>query len=203
MVSNFDYAVAALAGFFAGIFLIPTLLNLGLRDPILLLGLPWAFALIYAVGIYAAEILSRRITSLAQFSKFLAVGFLNTTIDFGVLNLLSLATGITSGLIIGGVNIPGFAVAVVNSYFWNKYWVFRDREGAVFSDAPRFLAVTGSAALLNSGVIAFITETSPSLFGLSPELTLNIVKAGATVLIFLWNFFGFKLFVFRSADGQK
>jgi putative flippase GtrA len=44
---------------------------------------------------------------LIQFGKFLAVGTLNTGIDFGTLNLLSWLTGIYGGVQLAPINVPG------------------------------------------------------------------------------------------------
>ncbi|MBI4137710.1 MAG: GtrA family protein [Candidatus Sungbacteria bacterium] len=203
MLSTIDYLVAVLIGFFAGIFLIPTLLNLGVRDKVLLLALPWALAGVYALGIKTAAFLARRFGFITQFSKFVAVGVLNTAIDFGVLNLLSAATGVTSGFVVGGVNVPGFAAAVSNSYALNKFWVFQDRRGGLFEDAPKFLLVTGASAVLNSGVVVLVTTYGSSFLPLPPHVLLNVAKASAVILNLAWNFFGYKFFVFRSALPRK
>jgi putative flippase GtrA len=59
-----------------------------------------------------------------QLMRFAAIGVLNTAVDFLVLNFLSKAFNISSGFKLGGVNIPGFILAVAQSYVWNKYWAF-------------------------------------------------------------------------------
>jgi putative flippase GtrA len=58
---------------------------------------------------------------LFQFGKFLAVGTLNTGIDFGTLNLLSWLTGIYGGVRLAPVNVPGVLLALANSYLLNKH----------------------------------------------------------------------------------
>lgn len=197
-MSKIDYSIAGLVGFLVGIFVIPTAVSLGTRNVAVLLGAPWVLAPLFVFGLWIGGLLSRRLSFFRQFSKFLAVGFLNTAIDFGVLNLLSAATGITAGLIIGGVNAPGFVIAAANSYFWNKFWVFGKVDGrGVFADLPKFFAVVLTGAVLNGLLIAAGTSVAPAFTGLAPTLTLNAVKAAATGVTFLWNFLGLKLFVFR------
>lgn len=197
-MSKIDYSIAALIGFLAGIFFIPTAVNLGIRNVGFLLGVPWVLAPLFVFGLWVGEVASRRFAFFRQFSKFVAVGFLNTAIDFGVLNLLSAATGITAGLIIGGVNVPGFIVAATNSYFWNKFWVFAKVDGnGLFADFPKFFAVVLTGAVLNGSLIAVGTIIAPAFIGLRPTVVLNLVKAIATGVTFLWNFLGLKLFVFR------
>lgn len=194
-----DYAIALLIGFFVGIFAIPTAVNLGLRNIVLVLAIPWVGAVAIGAGVWIGAALARKISFLAQFSRFAAVGLLNTAIDFGILNLLSRASGITAGLIVGGVNLPGFVVAVFNSYFWNKLWVFKDRgPEPFFADFPKFIMVTGIGVLINSGIVIGLTTYVGSSIGLEGGLALNIAKMAATILTLIWNFVGYKFFVFRS-----
>lgn len=199
LMKNYDYAVAALVGFLVGVFAIPTLVNLGVRSHAVLIALPIAALILFVFGIGVARILSRWLPIFNQLGRFAAVGFLNTTIDFGILNILSLASGITTGLIVGGINIPGFAIAVINSYFWNKYWVFKDRDReSVLHDFPKFLAVSVVGLFLNSGIVTFVSTYMPYLSNLPQSTWLNVAKAAATVITLAWNFLGYKFLVFRQ-----
>jgi putative flippase GtrA len=109
--------------------------------------------------------------------------------------------GITAGFVIGGVNIPGFLVAVTNSFFWNKFWVFRDRGKGepLLHDFPEFLAVTIGGALINSGIVIGLTTYVAPLFGLGAGAGLNVAKAAATAVTLFWNFAGYKFVVFRGS----
>lgn len=223
MISKTDYLISALIGFFVGIFAIPTAYNLGLRGLAILLILPWIAAVFWVLGIWFGNRLGRWMAVIPQFAKFVAVGFLNTAIDFGVLNLLSRLSGITAGFIIGGINLPGFLVAVLNSYLWNKLWVFHPvrskppqaaavplsaggtSNGAsdrgpepLFADFPKFFAVTAIGVLINSGIIILLTTYVPPLFGLGPSYWLNAAKVAATIITLFWNFTGYKFVVFRT-----
>ena len=197
MIRNLDYYLAALAGFFFGIFAIPTVINIGIRNRPLLIALPLAGVVLFLLGIWLAGLLARWISVLAQLGKFAAVGFLNTAIEFGILNLLSLATGITAGLVVGGINVPGFAVAVVNSFFWNKFWVFRGGGKHTWQDFPKFFAVTLIGLFINSGMIILITSNG-GVTSLTGGILLNTAKVFATVVSLSWNFLGYKFLVFRN-----
>lgn len=227
MTTKIDYAIAALIGFFVGIFAIPTAYNLGLREQVALLALPWTAAALWFLGIWVAGRIGRRAAVIPQFAKFVAVGFLNTAIDFGILNLLSRASGITAGFIIGGVNLPGFLVAVFNSYLWNKFWVFhpvrskppqaaadafthRTSNGAsdrgpepLFADFPKFFAVTAIGVLINSGIVISVTTYVPPMFGLGPSQWLNAAKVAATIITLFWNFTGYKFVVFDQSKPER
>lgn len=198
-MSKKDYAIGALLGFGVGVFLIPTLYQVGTKQASVLVALPLIFPILMLFGLWLGNFLSRWFAPFIQLAKFAAVGILNTTIDFGVLNLLSLVTEITEGLKLGGVNIPGVAVAVLNSYAWNKYWVFPGgSRSPVGSDLPKFVGVSIIGLLINSGIVVLLTFSIP--FGLDKGLWLNVAKVGATVLSFLWNFLGYKFFVFKKSN---
>ncbi len=200
MNHSMDYFIAGLVGFFAGIFAIPILINIGLGAWFLLFAAPWAGACLIIAVVLAGRVAGRWISVLAQFSRFASIGFLNTAIDFGILNLLSMISGVTAGVIVGGVNLPGFSIAVLNSYTWNKLWVFKDTPPGerFFHDFPKFLAVTGIGVLINSGVVIILTTYAAPLAAIAPELRLNIAKIIATMVTLLWNFTGYKLVVFRA-----
>jgi putative flippase GtrA len=204
-----DFLMAGIAGFFTALFLLPTLKNvkilqIGYIVAGLIIGLPLLWMLALVVG----RFLSRWLSWIYQFVKFIIVGFLNTAIDFGVLNFLSLYTGLTSGFIIGGVNVPGFVIAATNSYFWNKFWVFaapseasaKEGRKTGYGDVFTFIIVIVSGAVINSGIVVLISTYVHPLFSFSPERWLNIAKVLATAIALAWNFLGFKFFVF-SAKG--
>ncbi|MBI2640316.1 MAG: GtrA family protein [Candidatus Sungbacteria bacterium] len=198
MTSRQDYAIAALVGFLTGVFAVPTLVNLGVSSWPLLMALPLVVTLLFLAGLWIAGFISRWLAFLPQLAKFAEVGILNSAIDFGILNLFSAATGIISGIVVGGVNIPGFSVAVLNSYFWNKFWVFKGREGAM-RDFPKFMAVSIGGLLLNSGVIVLATTYISAPAFLGGTAWLNLAKILATLLVFVWNFLGYKFLVFRKS----
>lgn len=210
-ISKKDYYIAAIVGALTGIFAIPTFFHLGLRNPFVFLFFIVIISALWPFGVWLGGFLSRWLPFMAQVGKFVAVGFLNTAIDFGVLNLLSFLSGVTAGFVIGGVNIPGFIVAVSNSYLWNKLWVFRSESGeglpaqagspaqaGLFHDFPIFFAVSGIGLLLNSGMVILITTFVSPPFAVGAEAWLNIAKVAATVVSLIWNFLGFKFLVFKK-----
>ncbi|MFY9463224.1 MAG: GtrA family protein [Candidatus Sungiibacteriota bacterium] len=201
-MKKIDYGIGGLVGFFAGVAMVPTAYAVGVHSPAILLALPWVGAACILFGVWLGGFLSRWMPVFAQLGKFGAVGIFNTAIDFGVLNLLSRASGITAGFILGGVNMPGFAIAVVNSYLFNKLWVFKDNtKGEPFMhDFPRFFAVTFIGVMLNSGLVIFLTTYAPFLSGITPSVRLNLAKASATIVTLVWNFLGYKLIVFRKSS---
>lgn len=137
--------------------------------------------------------------SVLQFSKFFVVGILNTGIDFAILNFLMRITNTYEGQSIVIFNTISFVVAVINSYLLNKYWTFGDSGKA---QAPqqfvKFFAVSAVGWGLNTGIVYSVTTLISPIFGLSPALWANFAKAMATSAVLVWNFAGYKLFVFKK-----
>lgn len=195
-----------------------------------------------------------------QVLRFGAIGVINTALDFIVLNGISKAFGITSGLSLSLINIVGFTLAVVQSYFWNHYWAFNQVQqvslwknfirlvlvgvlgtvavlvvlfGSKFSapeifyliilaifiilevvfwfgfelnkNAPpkqaasefiAFLVVSLIGLAINSFLIGVIS--SAVHFSANADLNKNIAKIIATLLSLVWNFIGYKIFVFKK-----
>ena len=133
-----------------------------------------------------------------QFSKFVVIGFLNTGIDFAILNLLMWQTGIYSGKYIILLNAIAFSVAVINSYFWNKFWIFRaGKTEKQTGEFAQFVAITLVGMALNTATVYIITTLISPMFGLSVELWANLAKAAATGISLVWNFTGYKFIVFK------
>ena len=134
-----------------------------------------------------------------QFSVFVIIGVINTAIDFIVLNIEIKVTGITSGSGLFILNTVSFLVAVVNSYFMNKYWTFQDvakrQEETKFA---QFIAISLIGSGINSSIVAGITSLIAPMFGISPILWANLAKLVATGVSLVWNFVGYKLFVFKK-----
>jgi len=134
-----------------------------------------------------------------QFMKFVVVGFMNTALDFLILNTLVHVTGITGGVGIIPLNVVSFTVATTNSFFLNKRWSFHDtshvHEGRKFT---MFLLVSIVGVLINTSIVWFISSTVDPMFGAGKTLWLNIAKACATAISLFWNFYGYKYIVFKK-----
>lgn len=135
----------------------------------------------------------------AQFLKFAVIGAINTGIDFAILNLLSYATGIKEGNGLIPLNLISFALAVANSYFLNKRWAFKDStHGEAAKKFSIFLVVSIIGAVINTLILRYVSSEITPMFGLNPTLWLNFAKVLATGISLVWNFIGYKLFVFNK-----
>jgi len=134
-----------------------------------------------------------------QFLRFVVVGIINTATDYVILFALSKITGVTRGNGIIPLNMISFSCAVIMSYYLHKHWSFADKEGHEQGRKfTRFLAVSLVALLINTGIVRLITTDIHPLFQLSPSLWLLAAKAVGTGVVMVWNFIGYKIFVFKK-----
>ncbi len=155
-------------------------------------------------------------STLGEFWRFAIVGVINTLINFAILNLLSHLTGKDSGTAALGYAAIAFTIATVNSYLLNKNWSFKDHEHEhAAKKFTMFLLVSLVGLIINSGTIYAITTYIKVPAGLLSSvistvpvvaekfvdpgvLWLNIAAVVATCLALIWNFIGYKFFVFKK-----
>jgi len=130
-----------------------------------------------------------------QIIKFSITGLLNTIIDFSILNFL---IRILSWSVLPA-NTISFSVAVINSYFLNKNWTFKDKQPVRIKQFSAFLLVSLvglglSNILLYLGLELFKTYT----FGLSFVWHYNIAKAMSALIVLVWNFLASKFWLFYA-----
>jgi len=136
---------------------------------------------------------------ISQFSKFVVIGFMNTAIDFGVLNFLMWLFVIYSGKWLILLNMASFTVAVINSYFWNKLWVFKDKgESETSKKFSQFILITLIGMIINSSIVFGVATYISPFFGLSQKVWANLAKVAATGFSLIWNFAGYKFIVFKK-----
>ncbi|MBI3952500.1 MAG: GtrA family protein [Candidatus Doudnabacteria bacterium] len=136
---------------------------------------------------------------IAQFLRFAIIGGINTGIDFLILNLLMALTGIREGNGLIPLNVVSFTVAVINSYVLNKRWAFKDQaSGDTAKKFTSFLVISVIGALINTAIVRIGSTNIDPMFGLSQTLWVNVAKIAATGASLIWNFIGYKLFVFKK-----
>lgn len=67
----------------------------------------------------------RKKTTAIQFVKYALVGVLNTLVTLGVIFLCKSIIGVNPLV----SNAIGYVAGVINSFLWNKTWVFRSKNG--------------------------------------------------------------------------
>lgn len=143
--------------------------------------------------------LLERFPIIKQLAKFVVVGGINTGIDFLVLNIEMFLTNITSGPWMFVLNSISFSVATVNSYYFNKYWTFKDKDTASQTfQFSQFLVISIIGISINGAIVYLITTFIPPMFGINPQLWANLAKVAATGASLIWNFLGYKFIVFKK-----
>jgi putative flippase GtrA len=133
----------------------------------------------------------------SQVVKFLLTGILNTFIDLGVLNSLVFIfdSGINTLLYLAFKTIS-FLIAVINSYYLNKNWTFNSKTGNQ-SDFIYFLIVSATGLLINVIVATLVFNLLTEINLTHILFSINISAIIGTVVVLVWNFIGYKFFVFK------
>lgn len=162
--------------------------------------LPVVMPLVALFFLWGSTVLGRKRPALFQLGKYAAVGFFNTAVNFAVINQLSIKTGVTKGLGAGLITGVGFTVAVVNSYFWNKYWTFSKNgaRGVKGGEFIQFVIVSLVGLVLSGGFVTLVTQFVKPAFGLNARQWLNFANVLAIFISLAWNFTGYKFIVFRE-----
>jgi len=121
-----------------------------------------------------------------QFLKFCVVGVSNTLVSLGVYYLILYFS--PAQYVLG--NALGWAVGVLNSYFLNRLFVFRDSAVPVIRGLLRSYLLYGVSLLLSTGLLLLQVE----ILGIPRQVAPIINLAFTTPLNFLLN----KFWAFRK-----
>jgi putative flippase GtrA len=92
-------------------------------------------------------------------------------------------------------------LALTNSYLLNRYWTFKTpTRPRSAREVGSFVLVSLIGVSLNTAFVVALTRVMAPPVGLTPQLWENLAKALATGGALLWNFVGYKYFVFRPAQ---
>ncbi|MBU4348218.1 GtrA family protein [Patescibacteria group bacterium] len=144
------------------------------------------------------EKLAEKYPSILQFPKFITVGAINATIDFGILNLLMYLTSETSGIFFSFFKSISFVVAVTNSYILNKHWTFKSSKETKNGEFFKFIIVNIIGCTINVSWASYVVNVIGAPIDISPMLWANIGAASAVAFTVFWNFCGAKFFVFKK-----
>lgn len=124
-----------------------------------------------------------------QFIKFGLVGASSTAIDWSIFYLFSYVIGIYYLT----AKVLSFAIAVVNSFIWNRRWTFRSKESKKLKEFTKFIII----ALIGLSINALIMYFAVSILGWRKIFGL----ASATALTTFWNFLANKFYTFKNQQG--
>ncbi|MDD4931057.1 MAG: GtrA family protein [Candidatus Colwellbacteria bacterium] len=156
----------------------------------------------------------------SQAAKFGIVGILNTLIDMLVLNLLIWAGFTTVFTVLGQkflvANIISVSIAIVNSFILNRFWAFgtAKEKSDLLYEISKFLVVTVIGMfiihqLIFNGIYYQFTGLTDFVYSIVSALHLdtifsegfvktNFAKIIAIFGSLVWNFIGYKFFVFKK-----
>ena|SRR3989344_3707882 len=199
-----DFIIGVIVSILVGLLSLPTVLNLnlvmGIMGEILI---PFILAVLTVVGLLTMSFLSKWLAVLWQIGKFIVIGGLNTFLDFGVLNFLMLSSGVATGAGYSGFKGISFIIAVVNSYFWNKYWVFESAGEKKKGEFLKFFIISAIGFGINVGIASFAVNFVGAPAGIASNLWANIGAALAVVFSLIWNFLGYKFLVFKGVQEEE
>lgn len=199
--SKKDFLFSVITGVTAGAIAwrIFVFLNVPRFDNLSFVWLIFFVPVLWILGVNLGYFLGRWLSFFSQFGKFSAIGFTNAAVDFGVLNLLIAYSDISSGGWFSFFKGISFAVAIVHSFFWNKYWVFQaDKEGAGGTEFLKFVSVAVVALLINVGTASFVVNLVPPFPGFTPQAWANMGAVAGAAVALAFSFIGFKLLVFKK-----
>lgn len=200
--SRRDYGLAFLGGVLIVLFLSVVVKNASV--PLFLPAWLWALAIPAGTvfGIWLGGILAARVrTVFAQFAKFSVTGLLNYSVDLGILNSLILMTGNTSDAALIGFRVVSAAMAVSNSFGWNRWWTFakpQEERESITSEYVKFVMASALGISVNFAIYYVVVILIGPLGGLSIERWVNVGAVAGSLIGLVFNFLSYKKFVFKA-----
>ncbi len=131
---------------------------------------------------------------LQQLTRFLSVGVICTLVDLVAFLLIRGLLGLPTL----PANILSYSLGIVVSFWLNRSWTFAaTAHQAVGRQFVRFLLVSLSALVLNTGVVLGLETLLANMHGLS-QADYLLAKAVATVIGVFWNFCANRYWTFRE-----
>lgn len=200
-----DYFLITFIGVSFALFAIPILKNLNISaikiNTISVIGLVVFFGVFANIALFLAATIAKKIPVILQIAKFAAVGAFNTFLDWGIVNLLMVITGIFAGIWYSVFNGISFLAANSGSYFWNKYWTFSSNGKKNSGNFFQFFGVTLVGLGIKVGIASLVVNYISNPSSMTPGRWANIGLAGGTLLALVWNFVGYKFFVFKEKNN--
>lgn len=143
----------------------------------------------------------------AEYAKFGATGVINTSVDFAILNLLLFfVTSTPQNIEYAAFKTFSFLGAVSVSYVLNRSWVFSHQtqgQDITLKESSKFFLISIIGLLVNVSVSFLVFSAFETLGKTHPALSANISSLIATIFTIVWNYTGYKFFVFRSEITER
>lgn len=208
--SSGDFWRAIIAGMLIALFSVPVLNNIGLLGfffafgnvPIYLFLLAWIIGVpLGAVsGLYLVHRLARwKWPMLYELGKYGLIGWLNVFVNAGVFNSFITITGVANGWLVDGFVITSFFITITQSFFWNKFWIFKTGHTATTAkEYLGYVALTGLTSVINLLLLHILINTIGAPAGIDEKIWANVALAAVIPVSVIGNFTGSKTFVFKK-----
>lgn len=209
-----DFNFSLLAGFLIGLLAMPVIkaAKPALYEAVFYTIIPF-FTIATPLGAVIAMRIGQKIKIIWQLAKFVVIGVLNTVVDLGFLSFLTFllknSFNINSQdtfLTLGALSLTfypiykgvSFIVANINSYYWNKYWTFEGNNKKTSSEIIQFFIVSILGFAINITTASYVFGSIQPIGGLNTDQWGLIGAAIGSIAGLLWNFIGYKLWVFKK-----
>ncbi len=140
--------------------------------------------------------------ALWQFVRFALVGILNTCVDIPLLNLLLWRFPTHNANLLLGYNSLAYMLGAINSFYFNKYWTFKQSKKTTSSQLLRFALISLLGIVCNDGIIWIVARVLHPFIA-SNFLWANVSKAVAIIGTAAVSYFGMRLLVFAGSSREK
>jgi len=139
-----------------------------------------------------------------QFFRYCLVGGVNTVIDLLTFNVLLWCFPTNNALVLVGCNSVAYASGAVSSFFLNKYWTFRHKQGMTRRELVCF-AISLSLEILYSNGLVWLAGKALQPLIANAMLWANASKIVAVVVgaVISYLFMRFWIFASGSQDQPK
>lgn len=125
-----------------------------------------------------------------QFVKFGMVGAMNTILDYGLYTFF--VTLIHINYLVA--NALSFCVALINSFYLNRNWTFRQGGSNWRREAIKYFVVYISGLLIGEALLYIFVDR----FHIHELLG----KAMIVAVVLFWNYLGIRFWAFRKTSGD-
>lgn len=129
--------------------------------------------------------------------RFSFVGVFNTLLDLGILNLLIYLFNVESPLAFSICKGVSFALAIINSYFMNKYFTFAKKEKSK-REFYLFVIISIISLFINmviSSILFYLIGLYPQIVSIHIIATISAIIGAVFSMII--NYIGYSYFVFK------
>lgn len=132
-----------------------------------------------------------------HFIRFGLVGVFNTVLDLVVLNLLISVFGVVDPLAFSVCKGISFIIALLNSYFMNKYFTFAKKQKSQ-KEFYLFFIVSIIGLFINIGISSFLFYLiSLSSYNISVHIIATVSGIIGAMFSMVINYISYSYFVFK------